>query len=130
MYWKIPIHLQNFPIKSHCFLLSKMESLIMFPSSCSKALAEASVKAVPACIVKRIPKKIGNLRCLTVWFGLVFLMMMWYESINKIWVKAGFCLHCDIPRIVCSPALMQTQTPAPTACENAKELTEKQSGKD
>lgn len=48
MYWKIPIHLQNFPIKSHCFLLSKMESLIMFPSSCSKAVAEASVKAVPA----------------------------------------------------------------------------------
>ena len=75
MHWKIPIHLQNFPIKSHCFLLSKMESLIKFPSPCSKAVAEASIKAVPACIFKKIPKsfkKMGNLRCLAVLHCLVF----------------------------------------------------------
>lgn len=63
-------------------------------------------------------------------FYLVFLMMMWHKYINKTWVRAGFCLHCSIPRVVRSPVLMQTQTPAPTACENAKELIEKQSGKD
>lgn len=47
--------------------------------------------------------------------------MMWYKYINKTSVKAIFCLHCYIPRIVCSTVLMQTQTQAPTVCENAKD---------
>lgn len=132
MYWKIPIHLQNLPIKSHCFLLSKMESLIMFPSSCSTWGEEARVKAMSACIFKKTPShlKKGNLKPVTALFCFFFLMMMWYKYVNKTRVKAGFCLHRSIHSIVCSPMLMQTQTLAPIVYENAKELTEKQSGKD
>lgn len=61
---------------------------------------------------------------------LLFLMMMWYEYTNKTLVKARFCFHCYIPRMVCSTLLMQTQHKALTVCENAKELIEKQSEKD
>lgn len=59
-----------------------------------------------------------------------FLMMMRYEYRNKTQMKADFCVHRSVHSIVCSPVLMQTQTPAPIVCENTKELTEKQSGKD
>lgn len=75
-------------------------------------------------IVKKKKKAIKD-----IWQIFTFLMMMWYEYINKTSVKASFCFHCYIPRMVCNALLMQTAQ-ALTVCENAKELTEKQSEKD